>query len=254
MKDLLVIGIGAGDAGDVTLRAVEAMRRVDVFFLLEKPGRGKSALVDLRLEVLRRACPGGGYRLVYATDPERPKEVPDYPAAMAAWREERRRLLAELFGRELAEGETGGFLVIGDPGLYDGTIEIFHELEAQGAAVSFEVVPGITSLQLLAARHRIALNRIGETITIISARQLAAADAASLDNVLVVLDGRALFRRFADTDLDIYWGAYLGMPEEILVSGPLRGKAEEIARIIGEERARRGWIMDVYLLRRPSSP
>ena len=42
-----------------------------------------------------------------------------------------------------------------------------------------------------------------------------------VDDVVVMLDGRTAFAGLPDTDLDIYWGAYLGTPDEILVSGDL---------------------------------
>jgi len=235
----------------MTLLAVEAIRAADVFFLMEKEGEGKDDLVAFREAALRRARPEGGYRLVSAVSPERPSGGPDYRAGIEWWRSERRRIFRRMIEEDLPEGGTGAFLIIGDPSLYDGTVQILHELEGEGLDIAFEVVPGITSLQLLAARHRIALNRIGEDIRVMTARQLAAAPEETVTNALVVLDGRAAFRRFAGSDLHIWWGAYLGMPEEILIAGPLKEKAEEIASVIERERAQRGWIMDTYLLRRP---
>ena len=53
-----------------------------------------------------------------------------------------------------------------------------------------------------------------------------------------------------DPDLHIYWGAYLGTPDELLVSGRVGDVAGEIARLRAEARAAKGWIMDTYLLRR----
>ncbi|WP_026381792.1 precorrin-6A synthase (deacetylating) [Afifella pfennigii] len=252
MKRLSVIGIGAGDPDALTLRAVAAMRRCDVFFLLEKEGQGKDDLTGFRREVLARARPEGGYRVVEAKSPERPQsgEAAAYRAGIAAWRAERRKIFRRMM-EELGPQERGGFLIIGDPCLYDGTAEILNELAREGLELDFEVIPGISSLQLLAARHRLALNRIGEDITVMTARRLVKADPAAISNALVVLDGRASFRHLAESDLDIYWGAYLGMAREILIAGPLRDKAVEIAATIERERARHGWIMDTYLLRRP---
>ena len=37
-----------------------------------------------------------------------------------------------------------------------------------------------------------------------------------------MLDADDTYKRFADQDIDIYWGAYVGMPDEILVSGKLK--------------------------------
>ena len=56
--------------------------------------------------------------------------------------------------------EVGAFLVWGDPSLYDSTIRVIQQIIADGAtAFDYEVIPGITSVQALAAQHKIALNR-----------------------------------------------------------------------------------------------
>ncbi|WP_204310050.1 hypothetical protein, partial [Enterobacter cloacae] len=52
-----------------------------------------------------------------------------------------------------------------------------------------------------------------------------------------------------DPDLAIYWGAYLGSADEMLVAGRLGDVASEILRLRRTGRAQHGWIMDIYLLR-----
>jgi len=68
----------------------------------------------------------------------------------------------------------------------------------------------------------------------------------------VMLDGGAAFQSLEPAGVSIWWGAYLGMPNEILMSGAL---AEVGPRIIAARRAARekhGWIMDSYILKRIS--
>ena len=94
---------------------------------------------------------------------------------------------------ELADGQHGAFLVWGDPSLYDSTLRILDQVAAmKTVAFDLDVIPGITSVQALAARHRIALNRIGEPIQITTGRQLAKGMTA--DNVVVMLDGDCAFK------------------------------------------------------------
>ena len=57
----------------------------------------------------------------------------------------------------------------------------------------------------------------------------------------------------AAQDIDIWWGAYLGMPHEALVAGPLTEVAAKIVSDRAALRAEHGWIMDTYLLRRRSA-
>jgi precorrin-6A synthase len=53
-----------------------------------------------------------------------------------------------------------------------------------------------------------------------------------------------------NTDIDIYWGAYVGTEDEILVSGRLSDVVNDIEAIRAKARREKGWIMDAYLLRK----
>jgi precorrin-6A synthase len=140
--------------------------------------------------------------------------------------------------------------VWGDPSLYDSTLRIAERLAVQ-LPVKVSVVPGITALQALTAAHAIALNDINAPVTITTGRQLRDFGwPQSADTVAVMLDGHCAFQHLATEGITIWWGAYLGMPQQILVSGPL---AEVSARILVERQAARaahGWVMDTYLMRR----
>ena len=71
-----------------------------------------------------------------------------------------------------------------------------------------------------------------------------------LDSVLVMLDAQDTYQRFADQAMHIYWGAYIGTSDEVLIAGPLAEVAETIRTRRAELREQHGWIMDSYLLRR----
>ena len=67
---------------------------------------------------------------------------------------------------------------------------------------------------------------------------------------IVMLDGVEAFRSVDDPGAEIHWGAYLGTPLEITVSGRLGEVAETISDLRGRARQEHGWIMDTYLIRR----
>ncbi|MEV0947892.1 precorrin-6A synthase (deacetylating) [Rhodococcus sp. NPDC049939] len=246
MRELFVIGIGAGDPDQVTVQAIKAMNKADVFFVLGK-GREKQDLVDLRARILAEHVTRP-YRVVTITDPPRDRAPSDYEAVVDDWHERR----ATLFEAEFAaEPGVGAILVWGDPSLYDSTLRIVDQVLARGK-VSFEysVIPGVTSVQSLAAQHRIVLNRIGEPIHVTTGRRLAEGLPDGVDNAVVMLDAHCTFTQVPGDDVQIWWGAYLGTPDEVLVSGNLREVEGEIQRIRAELRERKGWIMDTYLIRR----
>ena len=182
--------------------------------------------------------------------PRRNAEDADYRHGVDDWHGRIAEIYASLFDAHLAESECGAFLVWGDPTLYDSTLRILDRLRATGFAVDYEIIPGITAVQALAARHRIALNRIGEPVLITTGRKIAEGFPRDCDSAVVMLDGEQAFTRLGSEKLDIHWGAYLGAEDEILVSGKLAEVMDEIAKIRREAREKKGWIMDTYLLRR----
>ncbi|MFF8595385.1 precorrin-6A synthase (deacetylating) [Streptomyces sp. NPDC015220] len=252
MRKIHVIGIGAGDPDQLTLQAVRALRDTDVFFVLDK-GEVKSDLVRLRRDMLHAHVPRGGYRVVEARDPERDRSAggAGYSPAVGDWRSARADIYQRLIGEELGEEERGAFLVWGDPSLYDSTLAILEEVLARGSVeFTYDVVPGISSVSALVARHRTGLNRVARPVQITTGRRLAEGFPEDVDDVVVMLDAHQAFLRYADQDIDIYWGAYIGTADEILASGPIAEAAPRIERLRAEARQRKGWIMDTYLLRR----
>jgi precorrin-6A synthase len=248
MRRLSIIGIGAGDPDHITVQAIKALRDLDAVFLIDK-GDDKESLAQLRKDICARYIENPSCRFVTAKDPERDRATADYETAVMAWHTQRAAIYERMIREELGETQHGAFLIWGDPSLYDSTLRILDQVTAlKTVDFDLEVIPGITSVQALAARHRIALNRIGGPVHITTGRQLA--NGMPGDNVVVMLDGDCAFKSVKDGDVDIYWGAYIGTPDEILMSGTLRECGPEIEKIRSEARTRHGWIMDTYLLRK----
>jgi precorrin-6A synthase len=88
-------------------------------------------------------------------------------------------------------------------------------------------------------------------VTVTTGRRLARQWPPDVDDVVVMLDSRDAYQQFSNQDMEIFWGAYLGTPDEILISGPLPEVAARITETRAAARDRKGWIMDTYLLRRP---
>ena len=254
MKRVLVIGIGIGDPEHLTIQAVNALEQVDVFFMVDK-GSETSALVRLRRDICAQYATKKPYRIVEIEDPVRDRANPSYLEAVRSWHTERADRYAALIEGELADGQCGAFLVWGDPSLYDSTLRILRQVVGQVTSpFDYEVIPGISSIQALAAKHRIPLNRIGGSVQITTGRRLAANGLPDdVDDVVVMLDGGCAFTS-VDEDVDIYWAANLGTAEEILVAGKLSEVARDIERIRAEAKESNGWVMDTYLLSRDVSP
>jgi len=247
----LVIGIGSGNPDHLTREAVAALNRVDVFLVADK-GAAKRDLVALREEICHTLITHDHYRMIEVPDPQR--DTSNYPAGVAAWHEARAQQYAEIIAAEVSDGGTVGFLVWGDPAFYDSTIRIVESMTRLGIDLELAVIPGISSIQLLAARHKIILNRVGQPIHVTTGRRLLDEYSSALGDVVVMLDGEltcaGLVKQFGD--LVIYWGAQLGLPDEALIAGQLSKVIDEIRAKRVTIRNVRGWVMDTYLLRTTS--
>jgi precorrin-6A synthase len=189
--------------------------------------------------------------VVTAQDPPRARGTADYRGAVRDWRRRRADVCEALIRDELAPGRSGAFLAWGDPAFYDSTLGVLEDIRGRGAVTfDVEVVPGISAPQALAARHGVVLNRVGGAIQFTTGRRLAAGAPAEADDVVVMLDAEQAFARLPGDEWDIYWGAYLGTPDELLIAGRLGEVAEEIAAVRARAREVKGWMFDTYLLRR----
>jgi precorrin-6A synthase len=250
MRTVSVVGIGSGNPDHITIQAINELKAADVVFMLDK-GEDRESLTDVRTQICERYV-GGGCRIVTAADAQRDRDAAEYAAAVEDWRARRAEIYERLLADELAGDGLGVFLAWGDPALYDSTLHVLAEVRARGA-VTFDlrVIPGISSVQALAAQHQVSLTRTGRPLHITTGRRLAAEGfPAHSDDVVVMLDARTAFT-VADDDDEIYWGAYLGTPDEILIAGRVADVGPRIMAERAAARQRHGWIMDTYLLRRP---
>jgi len=249
-RKISIIGIGAGNPEYITVQAVNALNRVSVIFVPNK-GSDKADLHHFRREICDRYIEGKSYRLVDFDVPERSK-AGDYRGDVADWRAEVQATYERLLAEEMSEDDVAGFLVWGDPSLYDGTMGIMDAIQTSTQFdLDVEVIPGISSVSALAARHKVALNRIGEPLTITTGRQVEGGMPDTGGNVVVMLDTRDAFQK-VDGDLQIHWGAYVGTDDEILMAGKLDEVGDQISQRLKQAREDKGWVMDTYLLSRPT--
>jgi precorrin-6A synthase len=237
-----IIGIGMGP-NQLTPEATDALRDADYVIAADK-GEG-----DALLAVRREIASAFDVPVVAVPDPERDREaVGDggYVTAVSDWHAARVAAYEVVLAERLG---TAAFLVWGDAAFYDSTIRIVEAIAKRGAIeVEYDVVPGISALQLLAARHRIVLHDVGQPLHITTARRLPEAMAAGEENIVVMLGGEPALEGL--DDWSIWWGANLGANGEALVAGRVGDVATEIASARRRARDAAGWVMDVYLLRR----
>ncbi len=259
MIELLLIGIGTGNPEHLTLQALRALKSADLV-LLPRKGEEKAELAELRRTICADVL-GSQESVVEFDLPKRDASTPKYLDGVNAWHdaiaETWGRLIRNHFPRRAEDGDGRvadgrvALLIWGDPSLYDSSLRIAERLQSGGLPLSVTVVPGVTSLQVLTAAHGIPLNTLGGAVQITTGRRLREEGwPESADTVAVMLDGECSFQSLPPEGLHIWWGAYLGMEDELCLSGPLSDCGPEIVEARADARARHRWIMDIYLLRR----
>jgi precorrin-6A synthase len=250
MREILIVGIGSGNPEHMTVQAINALNRADVLFMPTK-GEAKAELADVRREIIGRFVTNPQSRTVEYAVPVRQTADRSYATSVDDWHAAITTIYVDLFLSELGEAGIGAFLVWGDPMLYDSTIRIIERVRATNEVeFDYSVIPGITSLQALCAAHRIPLNLVGKPVEITTGRRLTESFPARIDTAVVMLDGQQAFKDIDDPEAEIFWGAYLGTGHEIIISGKLTERKDEILEARARAREANGWIMDIYLLRK----
>jgi precorrin-6A synthase len=246
MINLFLIGIGTGNPGHLTGEATRALNAADLI-LLPRKGDDKSDLADIRHLILRQVLTGPVPVAEYDV-PQR-ADQPDYLGAVNDWHDAIAQVWLDAITERLPQGGDVALMVWGDPSLYDSTLRIAARLPG----VAVRVIPGITSLQVLTAAHAIPLNTLAAPVTITTGRQLRDHGwPEGATTLAVMLDKGGAFTTIDPDGTTIWWGAYVGMPQQSLIHGPLAKVSDDILATRAALRARHGWIMDIYLLRRGS--
>jgi len=246
MIDLWLIGIGTGNPDHVTFQAAEAIRKADLI-LIPRKGPNKADLADIRHQIIAKVAAEALPRVIEFDIPVR-KADGNYLDGVSDWHDAIAIVWQQTITLHEADNKRVALLVWGDPSLYDSTLRIADRLEPKP---NITVIPGITSLQVLTAAHAIPINRIGAPFTVTTGRKLRENGwPEGADTIAVMLDGECSFQHLEAENFEIWWGAYVGMPEQILLSGKLHEIRDTIVNYRAESREKHGWIMDIYVLRK----
>ena len=249
MIELHLIGIGTGNPDHLTLQAIKALNASDLV-LIPRKGETKADLAELRRSICAEVLTNTAVRIAEFDLPVRDAANPSYRAGVDDWHDAIAAVWKDTVLAELGPDGRVALLVWGDPSLCDSTLRIAGRV-GQSLPLTVRVVPGITSLQALTASHAIPLNDVGDPFIVTTGRQLRDHGwPAGVRTVAVMLDGECSFRAIPPERVTIWWGAYVGMENELILSGPLSETAARIVAARAAARDRHGWIMDIYILRR----
>ncbi len=244
MFDLTLVGIGTGNPDHVTFQGAKAIRSADLI-LIPRKGENKADLAGLREEIIQ-AVTDTPPQIAYFDIPKR-RSDDGYLRGVDEWHDAIALRWQEAISAH-ATAQHVALLIWGDPSLYDSSLRIASRLNPQPET---RVIPGITALQALTAAHAVPINELGAPYVVTTGRRIREEGwPKDASKVAVMLDGECSFQSLEMKDYDIWWGAYVGMKEEILIQGPLAEVSGQILKTRAQARADHGWIMDIYLLKK----
>lgn len=244
MIELLLIGIGTGNPDHITRQAEKAIASAD-WIMIPTKGDNKADLADLRHDICAQIAGVDLSRILEFELPVRDPAIP-YVDRVHYWHDAIADVWQETIQVNIKTGKVA-LLIWGDPSLYDSSLRIASRLNP---APKITVLPGLTSLQVLTAAHAIPINELAHPFVVTTGRQLRDNGwPTGMDTVAVMLDGECSFQSLENQNCQIYWGAYVGMKEEILIQGPLDQVTEQIVEMRAKARENHGWIMDIYVLK-----
>jgi precorrin-6A synthase len=218
MTTLSLIGIGCGDPGQLTRAAIDAINAADLV-LIPRKGTAKSDLADLRRTICADVLTNDTTRIAEFDLPVRDAGEADYRKGVDDWHDAVAGTWSQTIADHLGGNGKVALLVWGDPSL--------------------------------CAAHALPLNDIGEPFLVTTGRRLREGGwPVGVDTVVVMLDGGTAFQSLDPAGLHIWWGAYLGMSDQIIMSGALTEVGARIVASRQAARGRHGWIMDSYILKR----
>ena len=246
MFDLSLIGIGTGNPDHLTREGANAIRAADLI-LIPRKGDAKDDLAALRLAIIEQVRGDATARIAFFDIPKR-REAQGYLAGVDEWHAAIARIWQATIAAATPAPQNVALLIWGDPSLYDSSLRIAARLAPRPQV---RVIPGITALQALTAAHAIPLNDIGAPVLVTTGRRLRDHGwPQGVNTIAVMLDGQCSFRSLDMRGIHIWWGAYLGMREQVLLHGALADIQARIVETRAKARADHGWIMDIYLMKK----
>ncbi|MEJ2255374.1 MAG: precorrin-2 C(20)-methyltransferase [Nitrospirota bacterium] len=175
MKGMLyAVGVGPGDPELLTLKAKKVLERAGVICF----PRGREGGGSLALGIVEQVMDLGE------------KEVMEVHFPMKKGSQREALLPAAARVRDiLARGTDVAFITLGDPTLYSTFFHLHDALKELDTEVSFEVVPGVSSITAAGARAGVSLALSGERLAV-----LPATYAGDLDRVLRDFDTVVLMK------------------------------------------------------------
>jgi precorrin-2/cobalt-factor-2 C20-methyltransferase len=149
------IGVGPGDPELITIKAVKALKVVDVICVPKSHAKKPSMALSMVRQIL--------------AEREKPAEILELVFPMTKDDLNNRKLWVENAAIVAANAKKGNvaFITLGDPMLYSTFLYLYECIKETYPEIELEIIPGVTSVTAAAASAKLPLAEKEEVVTII---------------------------------------------------------------------------------------
>lgn len=201
------VGVGPGDPEEMTLKAVNTIRKADILYLPQQPEECRA------YQIVKQVIPDVDQKEIISCDFSMSHDISE--------RKARHREIYAAVRAQIEQGRSVAFLTIGDPGMYS-TFSYIADLAVEDG-IKTKPVSGISSVSACAARLGICLCRQNEQLHIIpDAKDLETAlDYPGCKVIMKCGNDLSAIRKSLETHaiksgekMSVYAVSECGMPQE----------------------------------------
>lgn len=174
------IGVGPGDPELLTMKAVKAIKEVDVIIAPKTEKKDGSVALSIASQYLKKDV-----EIIYQVFPM----VVKFEESTDAWEANKKEIL-EL----VRAGKKVAFLTLGDPMFYSTYIYVYRLLEHEG--IDIETIPGVPAFCAIGSKLGYPLVEGNDILSIIP----ATADKEKIENVMAASDNVVLMKVYKNFD------------------------------------------------------
>ncbi len=227
---LFGIGVGPGDPELLTVKAINAIKQLDVIIAPKTEKKDGSVALNIAKGHIKPET-----EIVYQVFPM----TVGFASDDTAWQSNKKEIL-EL----LQQGKNVGFLTIGDPMFYSTYIYVFRLLQQED--VEIETIPGIPAFCAIGSATNTPIVEGDAILSIIPANMPEEKVRAALKTC----DNAVLMKVYKNSDQVIDMLAEEGMAEKALLASRCGLENEVIIRDIRQEKGRKLNYLSTILTRR----
>lgn len=227
---LFGIGVGPGDPELLTVKAINAIKQLDVIIAPKTEKKDGSVALNIASQYIKPET-----EIVYQVFPM----TVGFAEDDTAWQSNKQEIL-EL----LQAGKNVGFLTLGDPMFYSTYIYVFRLLQHE--AVEIETIPGIPAFCAIGSATNTPIVEGDSILSIIPANMLE----DRVRSALKTCDNAVLMKVYKNSDAVIDMLAEEGLAKQAVLASRCGLDDEVIIRDISGEKGRKLNYLSTILTRR----